>query len=152
MATLIDHPTGNPGTEIDLTVREIWHRRRAPEGIAVVTQRGWVKFFDLSSTIKDLEDPEDFLIGNGFTRWISQTRAVKIPVYGTKEEQLRRRLRGFLEDELMAQIEYGEAIDLANETGYPDIALGLKQIRDDEKKHKDAIELMLVGLGRVKEE
>jgi len=64
----------------------------------------------------------------------------------TTREELIGILRDFISDEAQAEAEYERAIKLANEAGFPEVAVGLKQIRKDAKNHKDALELMLLGL------
>ena len=63
----------------------------------------------------------------------------------TKEE-LARILENFVSDEAQAEAEYERAIRLANEAGFLEVAVGLRQMRMDVKNHKDALELMLLGL------
>jgi bacterioferritin (cytochrome b1) len=63
----------------------------------------------------------------------------------TKEE-LAGILESFISDEERAEAEYERAIKLANEAGFPEVAVGLRQIRKDTKNHRDVLEFMLLGL------
>jgi len=71
----------NKSKTVSLPVREIWHRKRSPEEIAIVTPSGQVKFFTLSARYDDIEDSDDFLQGNGFRHWITMQKGVKVTVY-----------------------------------------------------------------------
>lgn len=62
------------------------------------------------------------------------------------KEGLRELLEGFISDEIRAEAEYERAIELANKAGFLELMVGLKQIRKDAESHKDALELMLLGL------
>ena len=55
-------------------------------------------------------------------------------------------LEEFISEEVQAEEEYERAIKLAIKAGLPEVAVGLRQIRKDAKNHKDALELMLLGL------
>lgn len=62
------------------------------------------------------------------------------------KNRLIKSLKGFMDEEESAEIEYDKAIKLANDSGFSEVVLGLMQIRKDEKNHRDALELMLLGM------
>jgi hypothetical protein len=48
--------------------------------------------------------------------------------------------------EAQVEVKYEKAIELASYTGFSEVALGLIQMRKDAKNHKEALELMLLGV------
>ena len=62
------------------------------------------------------------------------------------KNKLIKSLKGFLDKEESVEIEYDKVIKLANDIGFSEVVLGLLQIRKDEKNHRDALELMLLGI------
>ncbi len=62
------------------------------------------------------------------------------------KKRLTTTLQGFLQAEEAVEERYGKAIELANDTGFSEVVLGLMQIRKDTKNHRDALELMLLGI------
>ena len=46
----------------------------------------------------------------------------------------------------VAEVEYERAIKVALDAGLPEIAVVLKQIRTEMSKHRDALELILIGV------
>lgn len=66
----------------EVFLREIWHRTPTktnpyPEEIAVVTMLGEVKFFKIKERMRNLSDTEEFLMGQGFKKWVKQKQ--KLP-------------------------------------------------------------------------
>jgi rubrerythrin len=62
------------------------------------------------------------------------------------KDRLMNTLQNFLEKEVQADERYEKAIELASYTGFSEVALGLMQMRKDAKNHKEALELMLLGV------
>ena len=62
------------------------------------------------------------------------------------KDKLSKTLRNFLLEEVDAEAEYEKAIELANDTGFSEVMAGLMWIRRDSKNHRDALELMLLGI------
>ena len=60
--------------------------------------------------------------------------------------ELMQIIESFISEDARAESDYEKAIKVAVEAGFPEIAVGLKQIRKDVKNHKDALELMLLGV------
>jgi rubrerythrin len=62
------------------------------------------------------------------------------------KDKLMKTLQNFLEKEAQVEEKYEKAIELASYTGFSEVALGLMQMRKDAKNHKEALELMLLGV------
>ena len=55
-------------------------------------------------------------------------------------------LKNFLDNEARVEAKYEKAVELASHAGFSEVALGLVQMRKDAKNHKEALELMLLGV------
>ncbi len=62
------------------------------------------------------------------------------------KDKLANTLQNFLEKEVQTDEKYEKAIELASYTGFSEVAFGLMQMRKDAKNHKEALELMLLGV------
>ncbi|MCJ7759629.1 hypothetical protein MUP59_00600 [Candidatus Bathyarchaeota archaeon] len=62
------------------------------------------------------------------------------------KDKLVKTLQTFLDKEAQVETRYEKAIELASYTGFSEVALGLIQMRKDAKNHKEALELMLLGV------
>jgi hypothetical protein len=67
-------------------------------------------------------------------------------MHNNSSDKLFKILRNFLLEEVDAEAEYEKAILFANDAGLSEVMEGLIQIRKDSKNHRDALELMLLGI------
>jgi hypothetical protein len=67
-------------------------------------------------------------------------------MHNNSSDKLLKILRNFLLEEVDAEAEYEKAILFANDAGLSEVMEGLIQIRKDSKNHRDALELMLLGI------
>jgi len=67
-------------------------------------------------------------------------------MYDDPKQKILMTIENFVTEELQIQDKYEKAIELANEAGFSEVAMGLMQMMIDAKNHKDALELMILGV------
>ena len=67
-------------------------------------------------------------------------------MYDDPKQKILRTIEDFITAESQIQEQCEKAIELANEAGFSEVAIGLMQIRIDAKNYRDALELMILGV------